>query len=48
MQSDCNSLVSQIVNGIAFIHDKGVIHLDLKPNNIVCVSRCLMTTLIRV
>lgn len=38
-EDKCRMFIQQIVNGIAFIHDKGVIHLDLKPNNIVCVSR---------
>ena len=29
----------QVVKGLIFIHGKGIIHLDMKPNNIVCVSR---------
>ena len=29
----------QVVAGIVFMHDNDIIHLDIKPNNIVCVSR---------
>ena len=29
----------QVVSGIVFMHDNDIIHLDIKPNNIVCVSR---------
>ena len=35
----CKGFMRQVLLGLRYIHDKGVIHLDLKPNNIVCVSR---------
>ena len=31
--------VAQVVQGLNFIHGRGVLHLDMKPNNIVCASR---------
>ncbi|XP_066542183.1 myosin light chain kinase, smooth muscle isoform X2 [Hoplias malabaricus] len=29
----------QIVDGVSFIHNKGIVHLDLKPENIMCVNK---------
>ncbi|XP_062862308.1 myosin light chain kinase, smooth muscle [Trichomycterus rosablanca] len=29
----------QIVDGVGFIHRKGIVHLDLKPENIMCVNK---------
>ncbi|KAM9804800.1 myosin light chain kinase, smooth muscle-like [Neosynchiropus ocellatus] len=29
----------QIIEGVAFIHQQGVVHLDLKPENIMCVNK---------
>ncbi|XP_028662306.1 myosin light chain kinase, smooth muscle [Erpetoichthys calabaricus] len=29
----------QIVNGVQFIHQQGIVHLDLKPENIMCVNK---------
>ncbi|XP_035391291.1 myosin light chain kinase, smooth muscle isoform X3 [Electrophorus electricus] len=31
--------VLQIVDGVGFMHRKGVLHLDLKPENIMCVNK---------
>lgn len=30
--------MQQILEGIAFMHQQNIIHLDLKPENIVCVD----------
>uniref|UniRef100_A0A8D0GTN6 Protein kinase domain-containing protein n=1 Tax=Sphenodon punctatus TaxID=8508 RepID=A0A8D0GTN6_SPHPU len=30
--------VQQILEGIRYIHHQGILHLDLKPENIICVS----------
>ena len=32
-------ILLQVLKGLIFIHGRGVLHLDMKPNNIVCVSR---------
>ncbi|XP_048868684.1 myosin light chain kinase, smooth muscle isoform X1 [Brienomyrus brachyistius] len=29
----------QIIDGVQFIHNQGIVHLDLKPENIMCVNR---------
>ncbi|XP_077472882.1 myosin light chain kinase, smooth muscle isoform X1 [Stigmatopora argus] len=29
----------QIVDGVGFIHRQGIVHLDLKPENIMCVNK---------
>lgn len=29
----------QIVDGVSFIHKQGIVHLDLKPENIMCVNK---------
>ncbi|KAG2459419.1 MYLK protein, partial [Polypterus senegalus] len=29
----------QIVDGVQFIHQQGIVHLDLKPENIMCVNK---------
>lgn len=30
--------IRQILEGIAFMHQQKIVHLDLKPENIVCVD----------
>ena len=34
-QTKCRNFARQILNAIEFIHNRGIIHLDLKPENIV-------------
>uniref|UniRef100_A0AAY4B399 Myosin light chain kinase, smooth muscle n=1 Tax=Denticeps clupeoides TaxID=299321 RepID=A0AAY4B399_9TELE len=29
----------QIIDGVAFIHKQGIVHLDLKPENIMCINK---------
>lgn len=31
--------VQQILEGVAFMHQQNILHLDLKPENIVCVDK---------
>ena len=31
-------LIKEILEGVKFIHDEGVVHRDLKPDNIIVVS----------
>ena len=38
-EDKCREFVRQVLQGLVYIHRQSVIHLDLKPNNIVCISR---------
>ncbi|KAK7590722.1 hypothetical protein V9T40_002335 [Parthenolecanium corni] len=38
-ERDCILFMRQICEGVAYIHKNNVVHLDLKPENIMCVSR---------
>ncbi|XP_055343188.1 myosin light chain kinase, smooth muscle-like [Paramacrobiotus metropolitanus] len=35
----CTIFMRQICEGVSFMHDKSVIHLDMKPENILCVTQ---------
>lgn len=38
-ESDCIRFVKQICDGIRYMHSKSIVHLDLKPENVMCVSK---------
>uniref|UniRef100_A0A8C5WFH1 Myosin light chain kinase n=1 Tax=Leptobrachium leishanense TaxID=445787 RepID=A0A8C5WFH1_9ANUR len=35
----CVQYMSQILSGVGYMHRQSIVHLDLKPENIVCVSK---------
>lgn len=35
----CSIFMRQIVEGVQYMHDKYIMHLDMKPENILCVTR---------
>lgn len=35
----CTIFVKQICEGVAFIHSQNILHLDLKPENIMCLTK---------
>ncbi|CAI4219153.1 unnamed protein product [Parascedosporium putredinis] len=36
--SDCQGILRQVVSGLRYIHDRGLVHRDLKPCNILLAS----------
>ncbi|XP_076459198.1 uncharacterized protein LOC143292619 isoform X2 [Babylonia areolata] len=36
-ERDCVQYVRQLVDGVGYMHSRGVLHLDLKPNNVLCI-----------
>ena len=38
-ESDCIRFMKQICDGICYMHSKDIVHLDLKPENVMCVSK---------
>lgn len=38
-ESDCIRFTRQICDGIGYMHSKEIVHLDLKPENVMCVSK---------
>ncbi|KAH8913300.1 Pkinase-domain-containing protein, partial [Atractiella rhizophila] len=34
-------LAEQLVDGVGFMHSRGFVHLDLKPNNLVAITDVL-------
>lgn len=35
----CTVFMRQICEGVEFLHSKNIIHLDLKPENVLCVTK---------
>ena len=38
-ERECIKYMRQISEGVEYIHKQGVVHLDLKPENIMCVNK---------
>uniref|UniRef100_A0A452VMQ9 Myosin light chain kinase, smooth muscle n=1 Tax=Ursus maritimus TaxID=29073 RepID=A0A452VMQ9_URSMA len=38
-ERECIQYMRQISEGVQFIHKQGIVHLDLKPENIMCVNK---------
>ncbi|CAM9326347.1 unnamed protein product [Lampetra fluviatilis] len=38
-ERECVEYMRQILDGVGFIHRQHIVHLDLKPENIMCVNR---------
>ncbi|XP_010616381.1 myosin light chain kinase, smooth muscle isoform X1 [Fukomys damarensis] len=38
-ERECIQYMRQISEGVAYIHKQGIVHLDLKPENIMCVNK---------
>lgn len=38
-ERDCILFMRQLCEGVAYMHSHSVVHLDLKPENIMCKSR---------
>nr|KAG5714809.1 hypothetical protein BaRGS_000297 [Batillaria attramentaria] len=37
-EGDCVHFVRQICSGVGYMHSQSILHLDLKPENVLCVS----------
>lgn len=38
-ERDCILFVRQVCEGVAYMHSQSIVHLDLKPENIMCKTR---------
>ena len=39
-EEKCQIFIKQLVKGVQFIHNKNIIHLDLKPFNVIFADPC--------
>merc|ERR1711953_126115 len=38
-EADCRDFLTQICQGVCYLHSQNILHLDLKPENIVCSEK---------
>jgi myosin-light-chain kinase len=38
-ESDCCLFIRQLCRGVDYLHEKQIVHLDLKPENVVCTAK---------